>query len=123
MYQIIQKSMNPATMNASMGVISECAAVVKSLYSDLNFENPISIAVSFDKTLLTSGYLLHTCVGAVMELFSGYVLGLKVDFCLAPRMTTLVIKSSEFAIGTRKTTPASLDKWRWRLPKFCSVIH
>lgn len=74
--------MNPTTMNASMGVMSECAAVVKSLYSDLNFENPISIAVSFDKTLLTSGYLSHTCVATVIEHFSGYVLGFKVDFCL-----------------------------------------
>lgn len=80
----VKNKMNPAALNASAGVMTKCAAAVKSIYSELNFGNPGNIAVSFDGTWLTRGHLSHICVGTVIEIFSGYVLDFQVlsNFCL-----------------------------------------
>lgn len=80
----VKTKMNPAAMNASAVIMSECATAVKAIYSELNFGNPGNIAVSYDGTWLTRGHLSHICVGTVIELFSGYVLDFKVlsNFCL-----------------------------------------
>lgn len=71
-------------MRACAGHMSKCAAVVKSLYKDLNFGNPGNIAVSFDGSWHTRGHTSHIGVATVIEVFSGYVLDYVVlsNFCL-----------------------------------------
>ncbi|KAH7959680.1 hypothetical protein HPB49_013037 [Dermacentor silvarum] len=76
--------LNPAAMDACAKVLSNSASAVKELYKVLNFGNIGNIAVCFDGTWMTRGHLSHIGVGAVIELFSGYVLDFKVlsNFCL-----------------------------------------
>ncbi|KAH7981469.1 hypothetical protein HPB49_024445 [Dermacentor silvarum] len=79
----LKGSLNPAAMEACAKVFSNSASAVKELYKVLNFGNTGNIAVCFDSTWITRGHLSFD-VGAVIELFSGYVLDFKVlsNFCL-----------------------------------------
>ncbi|KAH7937041.1 hypothetical protein HPB49_007558 [Dermacentor silvarum] len=76
--------LNPAAMDACAKVLSNSASAVKELYKVLNFGNIGNIAVCFDGSWMTRGHLSHIGVGAVIELFSGYVLNFEVlsNFCL-----------------------------------------
>lgn len=80
----LKERLNPAAMEACKGVMSDSASAVKELYKTLHFGNTGNIAVCFDGSWMTRGHLSHIGVGAVIELFSGYVLDFKVlsNFCL-----------------------------------------
>ncbi|KAH7978608.1 hypothetical protein HPB49_006095 [Dermacentor silvarum] len=80
----VKLKMNPASQKAAVLVIDDCASTVRTLYADLNYENPRNIAVSFDGTWLTRGHSSHICVGTVIELFMGCALDFVVlsNFCL-----------------------------------------
>ncbi|KAH7933284.1 hypothetical protein HPB49_011170 [Dermacentor silvarum] len=79
----VKKKLTPAAVRAAKEVMTESAQLVRQLYSVLNLRNVNNIAVSFDGSWMTRGHTSHIGVGAVVELFSGFVLDYVVlsNFC------------------------------------------
>ncbi|XP_077493058.1 uncharacterized protein LOC144104115 [Amblyomma americanum] len=80
----LKQSLAPAATQVAEVAMSQCAQKVATLYEDLCFGHRGNIAVSYDGSWMTRGHSSHLCVGAVIELFSGYVLDYVVlsNFCL-----------------------------------------
>lgn len=70
----LKNKLEPAAMRATEDAMRQCAREVSSLYKDLCFGHRGNIAVCFDGSWMTRGHSSHTGVGAVIELFTGYVL-------------------------------------------------
>lgn len=79
----LKSKINPAATKAADEVLTECASAVKDLYKELHFSTPGNIAVCYDWTWVMRGHSSHIGVGAVIELFSGFVLDFIVlsNFC------------------------------------------
>ncbi|KAH9369087.1 hypothetical protein HPB48_016730 [Haemaphysalis longicornis] len=80
----LRAKLNPAARSACEENLSKRGTAVKDLYTELNFESPGNVAVSFDGTWHTRRHSSRIGVAAVIELFSGYVLDYVVlsNFCL-----------------------------------------
>lgn len=80
----LKSTLAPAATRAAESALKVCGKKVAALYEELCFGNKGNIAVSYDGTWMTRGHSSHIGVGAVIELFSGYVLDYVVlsNFCL-----------------------------------------
>lgn len=83
----LKQTLAPAATQAAEVAMSQCAVKVASLYEDLEdlcFGHRGNIAVSYDGTWMTRGHSSHIGIGAVIELFTGYVSDYVVlsNFCL-----------------------------------------
>lgn len=80
----LKHTLKPAATRAAKAAMSQCARKVEALYEDLCFGHKSNIAVCYDGTWMTRGHSSHIGVGAVVELFTGYVLDYVVlsNFCL-----------------------------------------
>lgn len=80
----LKNKLEPAATRAAEDAMQQCAREVSSLYEDLCFGHRGNIAVCFDGSWMTRGHSSHIGVGAVIELFTGYVLDYVVlsNFCL-----------------------------------------
>lgn len=80
----LKKTLNPGATRAAEAVMVQCAEKAVTLYENLCFGHKGNIAVCFDGTWMTRGHSSHIGVGAVAELFTGYILDYVVlsNFCL-----------------------------------------
>ncbi|KAH7977652.1 hypothetical protein HPB49_003139 [Dermacentor silvarum] len=80
----LKNKLEPAATRAAEDVMQQCAREVSSIYEDLCFGHRTNIAVCFDGSWMTRGHSSHIGVGAVVELFTGYILDYVVlsNFCL-----------------------------------------
>lgn len=76
--QPLKKTLKPAATQAAEIAMKECAREAVKIYDDLCFGHKKNIAICYDGAWMTRGHSSHIGVGAVVELFTGYVLDYQV---------------------------------------------
>ncbi|XP_077503578.1 uncharacterized protein LOC144114016 [Amblyomma americanum] len=90
----LKNTLQPAATQAAAAAMAQVAQAVAKVYDDLCFGHRGNIAMCYDGTWMTRGHSSHIGVGAVVELFTGYVLDyvLLSNFCLGcetgPKLNT-----------------------------------